>query len=90
MMGVTFEQLLEAYEVGAVVGGDPVMQNGMEVLKRMADEGVKPGSQSGPWTGKWVHLGPSTPSAAKEEEEEVEVTSQTREERILRMIEKYL
>ena len=87
MMGVTYEQMLEAYEVGRIVGGGPVLVHGLAALKRMADEGVKPGSQPGPWTGKWVPLGSSTPIAEKEGEEEV--ASKTREEKILRMIQKY-
>lgn len=89
MMGASYEQMLEAYEVGRIVGGGPVLVHGLAGLKRMADEGVKPGSQLGPWTGKWVQLGPSTPVAKKEGKDEKEVDSGAREERILRLIQKY-
>ncbi len=88
MMGVTYEQMLEAYEVGMIAGGGPVLTNGIRALKRMVDEGVKPGSQPGPWTGKWVQLGPKPP-IVEEEEENTKVSSETRKERILRMIQKY-
>jgi len=86
MMGATYEQMLEGYEVGRIVGGGPVMRNGMAALKRMIDEGIKPGCQKGPWTNKWVKLGPSTPPVEKEEPES---PSETREERLIRLIRKY-
>ena len=90
MMGATFEQMLEAYEVGRVVGGGPVLRNGMKAIKRMIDEGVKPGSQVGRWTNQWVQLGPpSMPIGKEEEERNTEVSTQTREERILSIIRKY-
>jgi AhpD family alkylhydroperoxidase len=87
MMGATYEQMLEAYEVGRLVGGGPVLRNGMKALKRMIDEGVKPGSQLGPWTNKWVPLGPS--NVPMTEKKDLELSSETREERILSTIRKY-
>jgi alkylhydroperoxidase/carboxymuconolactone decarboxylase family protein YurZ len=87
MMGATYEQMLEAYEVGRIVGGGPVLRNGMAALKRMMDEGIKPGMQQGPWTNKWVQLGktamPMTP------EEDPAPSSESREERLIRIIQKY-
>ncbi len=89
MMGATYEQMLEAYEAGHIAGGGPVLMNGMKALKRMWDEGIKPGCQDGPWTGKWAQLGPKTPTTKKEEKGDVGGTSGTREEKITRMLEKY-
>ena len=54
MMGATYEQMMEAYEAGHVVGGGPVLMNGITALQRMMDEGVEPGSQEGPWRNHWV------------------------------------
>jgi len=58
MMGVTFEQMMEAYEVASYPGGGPVITNGLPALKRMVEEGITPGCQPGPWNGVWLKLGP--------------------------------
>ena len=89
MMGVTYEQMLEAYEVGQVPGGGPLLMNGMEALRRMSNEGIKPGQQTGPWAGKWVQLGSPTAAKKKDEMQEPANPSETREEKLIRMIEKY-
>jgi len=47
MMGVTYEQMLEGYEVGMSVGGGPVLVNGMEAIKRMIDEALSPAARLG-------------------------------------------
>lgn len=92
MMGVTFEQMLEGYEAGMSVGGGPVLVNGMAALKRMIDEGIKPGCQVGPWTNKWVQLGRYKMPIAESEREAAKAprdSSGSREERIIREIKKY-
>ncbi len=87
MMGATYEQMLEAYEVGRIVGGGPVIRNGMAALKRMIDEGIKPGSQQGPWTNHWVQLGNTAMPMTQEEDRTL--SSESREERLIRIIKKY-
>ncbi|OGA51526.1 MAG: hypothetical protein A3F74_18765 [Betaproteobacteria bacterium RIFCSPLOWO2_12_FULL_62_58] len=90
MMGATYEQMLEAYEAGHIVGGGPVLMNGMKALKRMWDEGIKPGCQATTWTGKWVQLGPITPSTKlKNQNSDTGEPSEKREERLIRMIDAY-
>jgi alkylhydroperoxidase/carboxymuconolactone decarboxylase family protein YurZ len=89
MMGATYEQMLEAYEAGHIAGGGPVLINGMQALKRMWDEGIKPGCQAGPCTGKWVQLGPARLSTEKERKGDDGKAGETREERINRMLEAY-
>ena len=92
MMGATYEQMMEAYEAGRVVGGGFVLQNGIKALMRMVAEGVTPGCQPGPWTNKWVPLGPYKMPITVEEnekEESPDVSSETREERLIRIIQKY-
>lgn len=90
MMGTTYEQMLEAYEAGHIVGGGPVLINGMQALKRMWDEGVKPGCQASPWTGKWVQLGPSkADSTASKQKSDDGTASESREERLIRLIGEY-
>jgi alkylhydroperoxidase/carboxymuconolactone decarboxylase family protein YurZ len=72
MMGATYEKMLEAYESGHIVGGGPVIINGMQALRRMKEEGIEPGCQDGPFANKWLPLGHAgatapqgNPSAAK-------------------------
>jgi|GEM_PF-787152 len=90
MMGATYEQMLEAYEAGHIVGGGPVLINGMQALKRMWDEGIKPGCQASPWTGKWVQLGRSTPSTKVKNQKSDAVTApEERKERLVRLIKEY-
>jgi len=90
MMGATYEQMLEAYEAGHIVGGGPVLMNGMKALKRMWDEGIKPGCQSTPWTGKWVQLGANHPSAAtKYQQADAGETVEKRRKRLIRMVDAY-
>jgi alkylhydroperoxidase/carboxymuconolactone decarboxylase family protein YurZ len=90
MMGATYEQMLEAYEAGQTVGGGPVLMNGMNVLKRMWDEGIRPGCQVGPWTDKWVQLGRATPTAkAGDAKPDAEETPEERKARLVRRIEAY-
>ena len=95
MMGATYEQMLEAYEVASVTGGGPCWINGLYALRRMKEEGIEPGCQKTPYTGKWVQLGPYKMGAPqKVEEDEPEETTEglgpeERVERILKQIEKY-
>ena len=92
MMGATYEQMLEAYEVASVTGGGPCWINGLYALKRMKEEGIDSGCQKTPYTGKWVQLGPSTPATPAEDsvEESTEgMSAEDRVERILKQIEKY-
>jgi alkylhydroperoxidase/carboxymuconolactone decarboxylase family protein YurZ len=87
MMGATYEMMMEAYEAGCIAGGGPTLINGMTALKRMIEEGVKPGSQPGPWTNKWVQLGPVK---RKPQEKYAEAApASTRAEQIIRKIEQY-
>ena len=93
MMGASYEQMMEAFEVASVTGGGPCLVDGMYALRRMKEEGVEPGCQKTPWTNKWVQLGPYKPGIRPEKEEDtkadVATTREERVERLLKMIGKY-
>lgn len=91
MMGATYEMMMEAYEVGHIAGGGPIIMNGLTALKRMWDEGIKPGCQVTPWTNKWVQLGPypMPPVTKKHEKKDIGRASETREQKITRMLDEY-
>jgi alkylhydroperoxidase/carboxymuconolactone decarboxylase family protein YurZ len=78
-LGATYEQILEAYNVAAIPAGGPTRMVGLKTLKRIADERAKSG----------VKKKTPAPIPEKNEKEDSQMASLTREERFRRMIEKY-
>lgn len=74
--GATMEQLLEAYEVGHIAGGGPLQMEGIAALKRIHDEQAESGA---------VERKPA-PIIKKDDRENVVKPSETRKERVRRII----